>query len=203
MSMEHGDYDLRAPDYDTQLIGPITDSIIDADRLARRNCPEVFPLWEMYRVAYAGDDLYAPALRSWCVGFADAYCRAGGVRRDAYSEELACWVGWDAYTLLAKGAAVRSQALPAVTEIADMMGVHKTTYRRLRDVIYRVLLAALHDYWAELGIAIRLVRQREREVPNEKISDNIVLDGVYKGAPIISHSDGNYRIMPSPNPDNS
>lgn len=190
-----GDYQNKIVDYDTQLIGPITDAIIDADRLARRNCLDVLPLWEMYRVAYAGDELYAPALRSWCVGFADAYCRAGGVRRDAYSEELACWVGWDAYTLLVKGASIRAQALPAVTEIADMVGVHKSTYRRLRDVIYRLLLAGLHDYWAELGIAIRRVKQRERDAescaPSARLSD-----GRGFGDEIDVAGNGNWRASP-------
>src|SRR5690606_15781387 len=77
--IEVGDYDLRGRDVETALVGPVTATIIDADRRVREEWSNGFPNWAMYRAAYCGDSLYRPQVRAWCVAYAIAYCEAGGV----------------------------------------------------------------------------------------------------------------------------
>lgn len=154
-----GDYTLRAPDFDTLLVGPITDSIIDADRLVRREWSNGFPNFALYRAALAGDSVYVPRLRAWCVAFAIAYCESGGVRRDAYSDELACVAAWDALHLL-----LYSREIAPYSVLAADVGIKPKSYRRIRDAIYIRLRESVMEYWARLGSAYRITRLRERHV---------------------------------------
>jgi hypothetical protein len=158
-----GDYTLRALDFDTMLVGPITDSIIDADRLVRSEWSSGFPNFAMYRAALAGDSLYIPRLRVWCVAFAVAYCESGGVRRDAYSDELACIAGWDALHLL-----LYSREMAPYSVLAEDIGVHKKTYKRIRDAVYKCLRESVLEYWARLGAAYRHVKIYERKCRSEE-----------------------------------
>lgn len=152
-----GDYDLRAPDFDTMLIGPITARIIDADRLVRIDWRNGMPNWELYRTALAGDALYLPRLKQWVVAFSVAYCTTGGVKRSAYSDELAAVAAWDALHML-----VHCRELQPYTVSADALGVHHKTYKRLRDTLYLRLRASLDAYWMRLTIAYRQVILAER-----------------------------------------
>lgn len=191
-----GMYAEKVVDYSTQLIGPITDSIIDADRLTQGAMPDAIPCWELYRAALAGDDLYIPRLRDWAVSFALAYCKAGGVRSDAYSEELAFTVGLDALHIV-----LFSRPLLPYDVAAHDLGVGHKTYKRLRDVLSSVWLAALNEYWWELLFAYRKVRQRERGIssePTKRISSVCAPAGT---SPLFT-AEGNYYISPAPNPDN-
>src|SRR5690606_16750213 len=61
--MTVGDYDLRGLDFETYLVGPVTDKIIDADRLVRQRVSNGFPNWALYRCVYAGDTHLLPMLR--------------------------------------------------------------------------------------------------------------------------------------------
>lgn len=150
--IEVGDYDLRGPDFDTILIGPVFASIIDADRLVRMDFRNGFPNWDLYRAALAGDSVHLSRLRQWCVAFSIAYCQTGGVRRDAYSDELACVAAWDALNML-----LRCRQIQPYTATADAIGVHHKTYRKLRDSLYRRLKASLDEYWIHLTCAFRQV----------------------------------------------
>lgn len=152
-------YDQRGPDFDTALIGPVTASIIDADRLVRAEWRNGFPNWCLYRSALAGDALYVARLRHWAVAFSVAYCVSGGVKRHAYTDELACVAGWDALHML-----LWSRELQPYSVTADALGVHHKTYRRLRDALYRRLRASLDEYWIRLGAAYRHVILYERKV---------------------------------------
>jgi hypothetical protein len=152
-----GDYDLKVPDYDTMLIGPVTGSIIDADRLVRVDWRNGFPNWALYRTALAGDAVHMPALKRWVVAFSVAYCTTGGVKRSVYSDELAAVAAWDALHML-----IHCRALQPYTVLADRLGVHHRTYKRLRDTLYLRLKASLDEYWDRLGIAFRQVRLWER-----------------------------------------
>lgn len=153
-----GDYDVRRPDFDTILVGPVFESIIDADRLVRLEWKNGFPNWELYRTAMAGDSMYMVRLRQWCVAFSVAYCMEGGVRRDAYSDELAAVAAWDALNML-----ILSRQMQPHTVTAEMLGVHHKTYRRLRDTLYARLRASMDEYWIRLTCAFRQVVLYERK----------------------------------------
>lgn len=155
-----GDYDLRGPDFETILVGPVTERVIDAARLVRIG-PDAwsngFPNWAMYRTAQAGDSLHLTRLREWVVAFTVAYATTGGVRTDAYSDELAAVAGWDALHML-----VHCRPMQPYTITADALGVHHKTYRCLRDTVYARLRASMDEYWIRMQVAIRQVAMREK-----------------------------------------
>ena len=154
-----GDWDLRGPDFDTAMIGPVTESLIDADRLVRLEFANGFPNWWLYRCALAGDTLGMDRLREWCVAFAVAYCADGKVKRATYSDELACVAGWDALHMV-----LYCRPLQPHTVTADALGVHHKTYKRLRDAVYARLRVSLDEYWIRLGAAYRHVILYERKI---------------------------------------
>ena len=149
--------DQFGPDFESMLAGPITASIIDADRLVRKEWRNGFPNWALYRSALAGDAIHLPALRQWSVAFAVAYCTSGGVKRKTYSDELAAVAAWDALHML-----VFCRELQPYTVLADALGVHHKTYKRLRDTLYLRMKGSLDEYWARLCIAMRQVWLAER-----------------------------------------
>lgn len=155
-----GDYDLRGMDIETALVGEITDRIIDAARLVRLEWQNGMPNWLMYRVCLAGDRLGAADLRYWTVAFTTAYCMDGGIKRQQYSDELACWAAWDALHML-----MHRKQLQPYTTTAEMLGVHHKTYKRLRETIFRRMAKSLSDYWLRLGAAYRQVLVNEQQ-PN-------------------------------------
>src|SRR5690606_32425871 len=79
--MTTGDYDLRGLDFETYLVGPVTDKIIDADRLVRSRYNNGFPNWTLYRTVYAGDTHLRTQLRDWCVAYSIAVAESGFVRK--------------------------------------------------------------------------------------------------------------------------
>lgn len=147
-----GDYDLRGTDFETLLIGPITELITDADRLVRMEWRNGFPNWWLYRTAQAGDTLYIGRLRDWVVAFTVAYATTGGVKRQAYTDELACVAGWDALHML-----MHNRQMQPYTVTAEQLDVHHKTYRCLRDTIYARIKASMDEYWIQLGCAVRQV----------------------------------------------
>ena len=156
---QSGDYDLRGVDFDTLLIGPITEVLIDADRLARECFDNGFPNWALYRAAYCGDSLYRRQARDWCVAYAIAHCEAGGVRKGLPAEEIGCLAGWDAFYRL-----MNHRWVIAGMDIADVAGVDPKTYRKVRNRVYAVMQASLRDYWNEMGIAVRRLPRLYREI---------------------------------------
>lgn len=152
------DWDVRGQDFETYLVGPVTDRIRDADRQVRKEWSNGFPNWALYRTAFAGDTHLSVKLRTWCVAYAIAYAEAGGIRAgNASTEELGCLVGWDAYYRL-----IHSQWIVAGRDVADVAGVDPKTYRKLRNHVYGALRASLAEYWVRLQIAVRQVWMRER-----------------------------------------
>ena len=158
---EVGDYDLRGADFETLMIGPVTTLLTDADRLVRMEWRNGFPNWWLYRTAQAGDTLYIARLRDWVVAFTIAYATTGGVKRHAYSDELAYGAGLDALHML-----MHSRQMQPYTITADALGVHHKTYRCLRDTIYARLKASMDDYWTALGCAVRQVALYNRRHAN-------------------------------------
>jgi hypothetical protein len=148
---EVGCYDLRGPDFETALIGAVTASVIDADRLVRLEWRNGFPNWGMYRVALAKDELLDRDVRDWVIAFG---LRVGEavVRPRAYTEELACAAALDAWEMLR----VNREVLP-YSVVAGRLGVDPKTYKRLRDLLHRMMRASLDEYWIRLGAAYRHV----------------------------------------------
>src|SRR5690606_30579222 len=125
--MTVGDYDLRGRDYETELVGPITDAIIDADRLARAEHRNGFPNFALYRLVMCGDRAYLKHVRHWWVLFAIEWCR--NRMRGSFSEELATIAAWDSLQR------VMDPARPILSgpEVAESLGVHCRDYVRVRD----------------------------------------------------------------------
>jgi len=150
-------YALNSLDYETQLIGPINDTIIDADRLARMEYGNGFPNFAMYRLILAGDRLYLSRVRQWWVLFSIEWCRSH--MRKGYSEELATLAAWDSLQRVMDPA---RPILPA-QEAAESLGVDLETYTRARNSLQGTLGSALSVYWAILGATYRLTRHTERK----------------------------------------
>lgn len=159
MTAPVGDYDLRGPDFETILVGPVTASIIDADREVRDDWANGFPNWVMYRVVLAGDTHLHLRLRDFCVAYAIAHCEAGGVRKGLPADEIGCLAGWDAFYAL-----LHHKWLIAGQDVADVAGVDPKTYRKVRAHVYGSLRASMDEYWVRMQVAIRQVAMRERWV---------------------------------------
>ena len=183
-----GCYDLRGPDFETLLIGPITGSIIDAARLVRLDWGNGFPNWAMYRTAYAGDSHLAEGLRAWCEAFGAAYVLSGGVRNG--SSTLGHLAGRDAYYALC----TTRWAAPA-DELAAALGVSPRIYRRTRAAILARLMVSLQEYWMRLNIAMRQValveRKQQSTAPMARLSE-----GRGHAGDLDIVGDGNFRARP-------
>lgn len=153
-----GDYDLRGVDVETALIGPVTDRIIDADRLVRFDFRNGMPNWMLYRSALAGDSIYLRDLRDWAVLFALEMCNRSRLHSHPAKEDMACVAAWDALHLL-----VHMRQLQPYTQTAEALGVHHKTYRRLRDSLAATMHLSLKQYWLRLISAYCQVLTKERE----------------------------------------
>lgn len=163
-----GDWNLRGLDFETYLVGPITDKIIDADRMARRALQNGFPGWVLYRTFLCGDHHLRTRARDWCVAYAIAAAESGAVRAGLPAEEMGCLAGWDAYYRL------HNQTwLIAGHDVADIAGVDPKTYRKLRNHVYAVIHSATAAHFVELQIAIRRVWSRARVAETEAAPANI------------------------------
>lgn len=151
------DYDIRGRDVETSLVGPITATIIDADRRVRAEWDNGFPNWAMYRVAYAGDAHLRQRMRDWIVAYAIAHCEAGGVRKGLPAEEIGCLAGWDAFYAL-----LNHKWLIAGQDVADVAGVDPKTYRKVRNHVSAALRRSLDEYWMLLQIHYMRTMRDER-----------------------------------------
>lgn len=160
---EVGDYDLRGMDFETLLVGPVTERIIDADAIVRSEWGNGFPNWVMYRCVYAGDSHLLADFRLWCVALAVAYGESGGVRKP--SDAFAVAVGRDVCHAMLEGRwGVSSD------DMAEAVGVAPKTYRRFRNALMARLTASLGEYWVRMQIAMRQVALLERRADADVIS---------------------------------
>ncbi len=187
-----GDYDLRGTDFETLLVGPITGTIIDADRLVRDGpdgWSNGFPNWELYRCAFAGDTHLRERLRLWCIAFAIAYSETGGLRKP--SDDVAVCAGRDAYMAL-----MTTRWGAPSDELAAALGVAPKTYRKLRSAIYARLRASLDEYWVRMQIGMRqaalLERRQDRPRPISSLTDGRGFEGDER----ILAGEGNFRAFP-------
>lgn len=192
-----GDWLLRGTDYETQLAGPITDTIIDAAAWVDARWKNGLPNWELYRAAIAGDNLYIPRVRQWVVAFTVAHCLSGGIKAEAYSEEFACVAAWDALHVI-----IYSRELQPTTVSATLLGVHHKTYRRLRDAIANRLAASLIEYRARLLVAMGEVKRAEYKCGSVFKSRIMGMRGSFFPDCIPDGSDGNYIRLPPRDSDN-
>jgi hypothetical protein len=183
-----GDYDLRGMDFETLLVGPVTERIIDADRIVRGEWGNGFPNWVMYRCVYAGDSHLMADFRLWCVALAVAYSEAGGVRKP--SEALAVCVGRDVCHAMLEGRWGVSSDV-----IAESLGVAPKTYRRFRNALFARLTASLGEYWVRMQIAMRQVALAERRADVESARGRWT-DGRGFGQEADLAGDGCYRAFP-------
>lgn len=193
-----GDWTLRDLDFETYLIGPVTDKIIDADRLVRREISNGFPGWALYRTFLCGDHLFRTISRDWCVAYAIASAECGVIRAGRPTDMMGCLAGWDAYYRLHN-----LEWLIAGQDVADVAGVDPKTYRKLRNHVYASVKCAMDAYFVELQIAIRRVWKRDRwvdEAPKAgtwRPNDN-GLDGGGHG----NHTDGHGNYWAKRDPRN-
>jgi hypothetical protein len=155
---EVGDYDVRGPDYETLLVGAITERIIDADRLVGYEFSNGMPNFELYRTVLAGDPHFFERLRHWVVALTIAYAQSGGVRKDAYSDEFATLAAWDALYVL-----MHRRPMQPDYASAEAVGVRNVTYTRLRNAMAARLNASMQEYWIRMQVAIRQVILLERK----------------------------------------
>jgi hypothetical protein len=183
------DYTLRGPDFETLLVGPITGTIIDADRVVRAEWRNGFPNWALYRCALAGDTHLRSRLRQWCVAFAVAYVTEGAVSRKTASDELAVFAGWDAYAAL-----LTTRWALTADEVAEALSINPKTYRKLRNAICRRLRASLDEYWVRMQIGMRQValieRRQAQTIPQARLSEgrgfgeiDVAGDGCFRAMP--------------------
>jgi hypothetical protein len=193
-----GDYDLRGKDYDTAMICAITSTHIGADRRVRRRWSNGFPNWWLSRVAYCGDNYCLPQLKDWVVAFSVAYCVSGGVRSDAYSDELAYTAGMDALYLLIYG-----REMDYTTSLAKAIGVRHSTYKRVRNCIYARLAKSLEAYWELFAIEFRETAILERNVIT-RVEQGIlkVRESFISETDMAKGGSGNYIRQPATDSDN-
>jgi len=188
-----GDYDLRGLDFETYLVGPVTDKIIDADRLVRSRYNNGFPNWVLYRTVYAGDTHLRTQLRDWCVAYSIAVAESGFVRKGLPAEEMGCLAGWDAYYRL-----LNHRWVVGGQDIADVAGVDPKTYRKLRNYVYAANLLSLQDYFVELQIAVRQVWKEDRWISTRPKSTWIGIGGAATvSSQYASDGNGNYLTLPA------
>jgi hypothetical protein len=181
-------YDLRGPDFETLLVGPITDRIIDADRMVRREWVNGFPNWAMYRCALAGDAPLRRRLLDWCQAFAIAYAHTGGLRKP--DDDVALCAGRDAFVAL-----LTTRWGSPSDELAEALKVSPKTYRKFRNAVYRRLRASMDEYWVRMQIAMRQVALKERWVEQTRPVGRLNA-GSGRGETYDLTGDGNYRAMP-------
>jgi hypothetical protein len=150
------DYDLKGRDYETELLGAITDTMIDADRLARLDHRSGLPSFALYRLVIVQERLYLPAVRRFWVLFSLEWCRTN--MRSGFSEELAGLAAMDSLQRVMDPA---HPILPA-EEAASGLGVDLETYTRARNALRDTLRAELDAYWTILCGTYRIAAYLER-----------------------------------------
>lgn len=188
-----GDYDLRAPDFETVLVSRLTGSIGDADRMIRRGgrrddpWQNGFPNFEMYRTFLAGDTHLRQQVSDWCIAFGVAFALDKGLK--AGDRELAgVYAGQDTYRWLLE------QRWEHGEGVAAAIGITPKSYRRFRDATLERHRASLREYWLRLQFAMLQVRiaenSAEQATPPVRFSDGRGFHDVDLTG------DGNYRAMP-------
>lgn len=165
-----GDWDKRGLDFETYLIGPTTEKIIDADRLVREEWNNGHPNWFVYRSILAGDRVARRLILDWFIAYAVTKAATGAIRDASLAEDLGVMAGWDCLARLEGNAWLMS-----LEDVSDIGGVDPKTYRKLRNRVYIDCLKSLEEYFVRLQIAVRQVWMEDRwiSVPSPPASINL------------------------------
>ena len=151
-------------DHETALIGPITDRIIDADRLVRGEHGEGFPNFAIYRLILCGDRLYMPEVRQWWVGFCVAWSE----------QEMARYPGDDPIAFAAWDSLQRtvSPNQPIFNDVyaASELQVGVESYACVRKLFERMLSNILRVYWWRMVWAHEKVCSRESKLKRNELN---------------------------------
>lgn len=157
MNEWNGDFTVKGRDYDTELIGPIRQDIIDADRLVRIECHYRIPAFYLYRAAYAGDSVYLPFLKRWAIGFVDSALVGFMAHDTGEYDELVGVLALDALSII-----IHLKALQTPAEAEESLGIPADAYRKLRATLVRMIDGELRDYFGWLGAMYRIVLSQNR-----------------------------------------
>jgi hypothetical protein len=152
-----GDWDKRGLDFETYLVGPITEKIIDADRLVRQEWDNGHPNWFVYRSILAGDKIARRLILDWFIAYAVTKAATGALRDASRAEDLGVMAGWDCLARLEGNAWLMS-----AEDVADIGEADPKTYRKLRNRVYVECLKSLEEYFVRLQIAVRQVWMEDR-----------------------------------------
>lgn len=142
----------------------ITDHMLDADSLTRRDIGQDFPGWMLYRKVLTGTSIFDDELDEWACNAAHALASAKqeNGRRYIWQSVTARpgWVtqaAWDALDRVVNG------VFPAPLEVrAKRYGVSAPTYRKVRNVIAGGMLLGLETYRGILHYHYLRLRRSER-----------------------------------------
>lgn len=188
------DYALRGLDFETYLVGPVTDMIVDSDRLVREEWSNGFPNWALYRSIYAGDSHLRGVVRDWCVAYAIAAAESGLIRKGLPVEEMGCLAGWDAYYRLHN-----AEWVVAGRDIADVAGVDPKTYRKLRNHVFAANLMSAREYFVRLQVEVRKVWMQARWIDEAQPRARLSYGDGFSG---IDFWGGNYIVRKAAMSDN-
>lgn len=189
-----GDWDLRAPDFETVLVSQLTGSIGDAARLVARGSQRDrpwangFPNFAMYRTFYAGDTHLRMALHDWLAEWGVAFAKDTGLR-SGNKAIAGSYAGQDVYFYMATQDWAYSPSA-----VAKESGIAVSTYSRFRDRALDRVQTSLKEYWMRLQMAMFQVRIMENQEP-EPLPIVRLNDG--RGFHDVDLSgEGNYRAYP-------
>lgn len=155
-----GDYDLRAPDFETVLVKGLTGTIGDADRLiargSRRDDPWAngFPNFYLYRTILAGDTHLRQRVYDWFIAFSIAFALDKGLRTGDRELAGVC-AGQDTYRWMME------QRWEHGESVAEDIGCAPKTYRRFRDAALLRNQTSLREYWLRMQFAMLQVKIAE------------------------------------------
>ena len=155
-----GDWHLRGLDVDQVFASPhLSDDALTAACLTTARFDQSFPGWQLYRRIVAGFTMFDEELRDWAR--ATAWALAGStVRRTgrAYVAESARGPWIDEAATDALGAVV-SGVQPVERNRAEMLGVHKLTYRKIAKPMAGGIAIGFETFRAELNARYFSVRK--------------------------------------------
>ena len=150
-------------DHETALIGPITDRIIDADRLVRDEHGEGFPNFAIYRLILCGDRLYMPQVREWWVGFCIGWSEQEMSRYPG--DDLIVMAAWDSLQRTV------SPNQPVLNDVyaASELQMSVEAYACVRKLFERILSNIVRVYWWRMVWAHEKVCHRESQLKRNEL----------------------------------
>lgn len=146
-----GCWDIKGPGLDAAFSGRLSDTALDASRMASKTFGEGFPGWEIYRTVVSGDTIFLRRLEAYAIGMARALTRA---QRKTGHPEVARrarrndWIGQAARDALFM--VIHGKPPVGINARAAQLGVSNETYQRIRDSVAGGMTIGLEAYRAQL-----------------------------------------------------